>query len=175
MHSNEYITTVKHSIRPAMETDAPDLLKMIRELAAFENLQDQLTITADSLLQALFGERPMAAAIIAEECGIPVGYAVYFFTYSTFAGKPSLFLEDVYVRPGWRRLGIGTEFLTQLAGIAAGHSCSRFEWMALRWNVDALRFYRSLGAKPLNEWVTLRLSETDLQHLAAGHKEVVHD
>lgn len=163
--------TAQFIIRPAVEKDLPDLLAMIRELAAFENLEDQLEVTAASLRDALFGKHPVAAALLAVEQGITVGYAVYFFTYSTFVGKPGIFLEDVYVRPDWRRRGLGRALLEAVARIGAARGCGRYEWIALRWNQNALRFYHDLGAREMDEWMVLRMNEHRLQTLAKGSTE----
>ena len=142
----------------AIESDLPVLLSMIGELAEFEHLEDELEVTADSLREALFGPRPVAAALVARVAGEPAGYAVYFHTFSTFIGRPGVFLDDVYVRPAYRRRGLGRALMEQVARIAAMDRCGRYEWIALRWNENALRFYQSLGARLMDEWVLLRMS-----------------
>lgn len=153
-------------IRPARESDLPDLLAMIRELAAFENLESQLQVTAASLREGLFGPHPVAGAVLALNGVETVGYAVYYYTYSTFVGRPGIFLEDVYVRPAWRNQGLGRALMEAVAKIGAERRCGRYEWIALRWNENALKFYRGLGAAELDEWVMLRMNETAMVHLA---------
>ena len=155
-------------IRPVRENDVPDLLAMIRELAAFENLEDQLDVTAASLKEALFGARPVAGAIVAWNGAEAVGYAVYYYTYSTFVGRAGIFLEDVYVRPVSRKQGVGRSLIEAVAKIGAERRCGRYEWIALRWNENALKFYRDLGATELDEWVMLRMDETSMASMAKG-------
>ncbi len=160
--------TPSFSIRPARETDVPDILAMIRELAAFENLESELHVTAASLHESLFGAHPAAAALIAVAGSQPVAYAIYFYTFSSFAGRPGIFLEDVYVRPAWRKKGVGQALLQQVARIGVRHHCRRFEWVALRWNENALGFYNRRGAQALDDWVMLRMGEARLKELADG-------
>jgi GNAT superfamily N-acetyltransferase len=155
------------TINSASETDVPALLGMIHELAEFEQLTQTLEVAPDSLRLALFGERPVATALLARADGQPAGYAVYYFTFSTFAGKPGVFLEDLYVRPAFRRRGIGRALLHAVANICADFG-GRFEWIALRWNEDALGFYRSLGAKVMDEWSLLRMNSCEVRHLVSA-------
>jgi GNAT superfamily N-acetyltransferase len=158
---------VTYALRPAREADVADLLAMIRELAAFENLEEDLEITAVSLRDALFGRHPAAAALLATVDNKAAGYAIYYHTFSSFVGRPGIFLEDVYVRPAFRKQGIGSALLKQVAQIGARRGCGRFEWTALRWNETALAFYQKLGARVLDEWVVLRASAQGIRRLAA--------
>lgn len=145
------------TINSAGEEDVPILLGMIRELAEFEHLADTLEVTVESLRAALFGPRPVASALLARVDGSVAGYAVYFTTFSTFVGRPGVFLDDVYVRPAFRRRGIGRALLEAVAKVCAELG-GRFEWIALRWNENALRFYHSIGANVMDEWALLRMS-----------------
>ncbi|MDR2862863.1 MAG: GNAT family N-acetyltransferase [Puniceicoccales bacterium] len=145
------------TIRPATAADATLLHRLVAELAAYESLSHELESTPAAHAEHLFGPRPRAAALLAFVRGfVPVGFAVWYPTYSTFAGRPGAFLEDLYVRPGFRRHGIGRALLEASAAAALADGCSRLEWRALKWNTPALDFYKSTGAEPLSEWVTLR-------------------
>jgi GNAT superfamily N-acetyltransferase len=146
------------AITEAVEADIPDLLAMIHELAAFENLEQELEVTQASLFVALFGERPAANAFLAHAETEPAGYAVYYRTFSTFSGRPGIFLDDVYVRPAYRNHGLGRALLERVARAGIGVSPGRYEWIALRWNENALRFYQNLGAQLLTEWIFVRMS-----------------
>jgi GNAT superfamily N-acetyltransferase len=156
------------TISSASEEDVPSLLGMIRELAEYEHLADGLEVTMDSLRAALFGSCPVARALVARVDGSVAGYAVYYTTFSTFAGRPGVFLEDLYVRPPFRRRGIGHALLEAVAKVCAELG-GRFEWIALRWNEDALRLYRSLSAKVMEEWALLRMNSHDTRKLAYAH------
>jgi len=160
------------TISSATESDVPVLLAMIRELAEFECLTHELEVTADSLRAALFGERPVAAALLARVDGFPVGYAVYFQTFSTFVGRPGIFLDDLYVRPEFRKRGIGRALLEVVAEIGMEIGGGRFEWIALRWNENAFRFYRSLGAEVMNDWALLRMNGREVRNLVAAKVKV---
>lgn len=142
------------------------LVALIRELAAFEKLDDQARATPDALRTHLFGPKPRAEALVAEVEGKAVGFALYFHTFSTFRGQPGLYLEDVFVRETHRRLGIGKALLTSLARIARERGCGRLEWSVLDWNTPAIDFYRSLGARPMDEWTVFRLDDDPLSSLA---------
>ncbi len=157
---------VNFTIRPACESDVRELMKMIRELAQFETLEHKLEATEASLREWLFSGHPAAAALIATVDGMRAGYAVYFYTFSSFAGRPGIFLEDIYVRPPFRRRGLGSALLKAVASIGAERDCGRFEWIALRWNQTALKFYQSLGARVLDDWVMLRMESTGNRKLA---------
>jgi GNAT superfamily N-acetyltransferase len=141
---------------------------MIRELAEFEKLQDELQVTQDSLHDALFGKTPAAWALLARVNGLPAGYAVYYRTFSTFVGRPGIFLEDLYVRSGYRNQGLGRALLEEAVRAGGGENCGRYEWIALRWNENALRFYQGLGAQLLDDWVCVRMSGNPLSQLVKG-------
>ena len=152
-------------IRPAR---LPDLLKLIRELARFERLEDEVEATVASLRKSFFGRPPAAGALVAERRGELIGYAIYFFTFSSFVGRPGIWLEDLYVRPQFRRRGLGRRLIEAIARIGVKRNCGRYEWTALNWNRTALGFYRTLGARVMDEWVLLRLDASGLRRLAAG-------
>ena len=154
------------SIRPATPDDCHTIVDHIRELAIFEKLEHEFVATADQFRRHLFGDRPSCEAIMAEWSGQPAGFALYFTNFSTFLGKPGLYLEDLYVREAFRRRGIGKALLTTLARIAVERDYGRFEWSVLDWNSPAIAFYRSLGALPMDEWTVQRVSGDALAHLA---------
>jgi len=162
----------RFTISSAGETDVPVLLAMIRELAEFEHLAHELEVTADSLRAALFGERPVAAALMARVDGSPAGYAVYYRTFSTFVGRAGVFLDDLYVRPEYRKRGIGRALLERVAAVDTEAAGGRFEWIALRWNENAFRFYRSLGAKVMDEWALFRMNSREVKILVAAKVKV---
>ncbi len=154
------------AIRPAAPSDAAELLRLIGELAVYEKLAHQAVGTEPALVAALFGERPSCEALLAEREGRAVGFALYFTTFSTFLCKPGLYLEDLFVEPAHRRLGIGREFLRRLAAIALERGCGRFEWRVLDWNEPSIRFYEALGGQLLREWVLVRMTEAEYVRLA---------
>ena len=154
-------------IRAAETGDTGLLLGMFRELAEFEHLEDQLLATEELIAAALFGERPAAEALIAESEGEPVGYAVFFPTFSTFLAIQGIWLEDIYVRPEHRRAGVGGALLAEVAAHLVRRGGRRLEWSALDWNERALSFYAGIGAQRMDEWVTHRLIGEPLQRLAA--------
>jgi GNAT superfamily N-acetyltransferase len=160
------------TINAATESDVPILLAMIRELAEFEKLAHELEVTADSLREAFFGARPVAAALLARVNGQPAGYAVYYHTFSTFVGRPGIFLEDIYVRPQYRKRGLGRALLEAVAKIGMELGGGRFEWIALRWNENAFRFYRSLGAKVMEDWALLRMNTREVKNLVTAKVKV---
>jgi GNAT superfamily N-acetyltransferase len=163
---------IPFTVNPATETDVPVLLAMIRELAVFEDLTGELEVTSDSLFEALFGPRPAAFAFLAGVKGEPAGYAVYFRTFSTFVGRPGIFLDDLYVRPPFREHGIGRALLQRVAQVSP-ESGGRFEWITLRWNQKALRFYRALDAKVMDEWALLRMNGQQVRQLVNASAEAV--
>jgi GNAT superfamily N-acetyltransferase len=143
-------------VRPAAPADAALLHRLVSELAAYESLSHEVESTPALFAEHFFGAKPWAHALLAHYYGIPAGFAVWYPTYSTFAGRPGAFLEDLYVRPALRRQGIGLALLTAAATAASERGCARLEWRALKWNTPALEFYKSIGATPLTEWTTLR-------------------
>lgn len=153
-------------IREATRDDAPLLFELIEELAEYERLADQVNGNAELLEQSLF-DRRAAEALIVEVAGEPAGYAIFFPTFSTFETRPGLWLEDIYVRPRWRRRGIATAVLRRLAGLALERDLARLEWVALDWNEPALRFYDELGAERIEEWRALRLAGDALRKLGS--------
>ena len=153
-------------IRPAVEADVPLVLALIRELAEYERLAGEVSATEADIREALFGPAPGAEAVVAEVDYQPVGFALFFHNFSTFAGKRGLYLEDLYVRPEHRGRGIGRRLLRHLARIARDRGCCRFEWSVLDWNQPAIRFYRRLGAVPMDDWTVFRLTGAALDRLA---------
>jgi GNAT superfamily N-acetyltransferase len=153
-------------IEPATATDVPVVLELIKALAEYEHLSHQVVATEASLHESLFGERPAAEAAIAYADAQPAGFALWFYNFSTFLGRPGLYLEDVFVRPEWRGRGIGRALLAHLAGIAAARNCGRMEWAVLDWNEPAIGFYKTLGAVPLDDWTVFRLTGERLRALA---------
>ncbi len=154
------------ALAPAVEADVPLLLRFIRDLAVYEKLAHEVVATEDGLRRTLFGERPYAAALIARLDGVPAGFALYFHNYSTFLGKPGLYLEDLFVEPGQRGKGIGRALLQRLAAIALERGCGRVEWAVLDWNAPSIAFYRALGASAMDDWTVFRLEGAALQALA---------
>jgi GNAT superfamily N-acetyltransferase len=156
------------TIRPAIAGDVPVILELIRALAEYEKLAHEVVATEADLRRTLFGERPTAEVLIAEDAGAAVGFALFFTSYSTFLARPGLYLEDLFVRPAARGQGIGKALMTALARIAVDRGYGRFEWSVLDWNVDAIGFYRSLGAVGLDQWTVQRVTGDALRRLAAG-------
>ncbi|MGH8781758.1 N-acetyltransferase family protein [Paraburkholderia sp.] len=154
-------------IRPAVESDAPLILRFIVELAVYEKAEHEVKATVDTLRGSLFEPGSPARALICEIDGEPVGFAVYFFSYSTWLAQKGLYLEDLYVSPHHRGTGAGKRVLQHLAQLAIAESCARFEWSVLDWNEPAIRFYESLGASAQSEWVRYRLVGDALHALAA--------
>ncbi len=165
------IETPAFAIRPARESDAEIVANLVRELAVYEKLEDRARATPDDLRRHLFGPRPAAEAAVAEVNGQPVGFALWFTTFSTFRGKPGLYLEDIFVRPEFRGLGIGKALLTGLARLAIERGCDSMRWIVLDWNESAIGFYRSLGARPVDEWNMYLLDEEPLLRLASEARE----
>ena len=155
-------------IRPARPTDAATILRFIRDLAAFERAPDAVEATEEMLGEALFGAHPAAEAVIAEQDGQPLGFALFFHNFSTWTGRRGLYLEDLYVTPDARGRGIGGALLRHLAGIAVARGCARFEWSVLDWNAEAIAVYRRIGAVGMEDWTVQRLSGEPLRRLAAG-------
>src|SRR5215475_12016856 len=151
-------------IRRAVAADAGLILSLIRELADYERMLDQVTATEAGIRATLFGARPAAECVIAEQDGKPAGFALYFHNYSTFLGKPGLYLEDLYVKPELRGKGIGRKLLAYLARLALERGCGRFEWAVLDWNEPAIGFYTRIGAKLMDEWTICRVEGEALAH-----------
>jgi GNAT superfamily N-acetyltransferase len=156
------------TIRPAAEHETPLVLDFIRRLAQYERLEHEMEATEEDLRQTLFGSHPYAEVVFACEAGTPLGFALFFHNYSTFKGRPGLYLEDLFVLPAARRRGIGRLLLAWLARTAVRRGCARLEWAVLDWNEPSIQFYRSLGAVPMDEWTTFRLTGEALSALAAG-------
>ena len=158
-------------IEPAQPADVPLLVALVRELADYERLLDQVRIAPDDLHRDLFGPHVFAEAVIARLGDEPVGFALWFYNYSTFAGRPGLYLEDLFVRPAFRGHGYGEALLRHLARVAVEHGCARFEWSVLDWNEPAITFYRKLGAVPLDDWTVQRVSGDALLALAGSETQ----
>jgi GNAT superfamily N-acetyltransferase len=154
-------------IRPATENDLPVILSFIRELAEYEQLADRVTATEERLRESLFGPERIVYALVAFEGNEPAGFALYFFNFSTFLGQRGLYLEDLFVRPAFRKRGLGRQLLARLAQTAIERRCGRMEWAVLDWNEMALRVYRGIGAEPLSDWTLQRLTGDALKALAA--------
>jgi GNAT superfamily N-acetyltransferase len=155
-------------IRTAEASDVALILELIRALAAYEREPDAVVATEADLLRDGFGPRPLFHCLIGEVDGVGAGFALYFFNYSTWRGRPGIHLEDVFVRPEFRGRGIGKALLIKVAAIAVENQCARFQWDVLDWNQPAIDFYHSLGAKFLSEWRIMRVSGEALTALAAG-------
>jgi GNAT superfamily N-acetyltransferase len=154
------------SIRPATVADVPIILELIRELATYERAPNEVTATKEQLIDVLFGPRPAAEVLLALEQETPVGFAVFFHNFSTWLGHRGLYLEDLFVRPEQRGKGYGRALLVHLAKIADERNCGRMEWAVLDWNEPALKFYKKLGAVPLDEWTVFRLTQNGIAKLA---------
>jgi GNAT superfamily N-acetyltransferase len=162
----ELSTTSIFKIRPAKEEDAPVILSLIKELAEYEHLSHEVVASANDIRETLFGRRPFAETLIGEYEGIPISFALFFYNFSTFLGKPGIYLEDLYVQPEHRGKGFGSKMLAYIAALAKERNCGRFEWSVLNWNTPAIRTYEMLDATPMKEWVLYRLSGDALDRLA---------
>jgi GNAT superfamily N-acetyltransferase len=156
------------TIRPATRADVGTILDFIRALARYEREPDAVVATADDLLRDGFGDQPYYCCLIAEENGAPAGFAFYFFDYSTWLGRPGLYLEDIFVHPEFRGLGIGKALLQRVAAIAVEKGCPRMKWEVLDWNTPAIEFYAAMGAEFLDTWRNVKLSGDALRRLADG-------
>jgi GNAT superfamily N-acetyltransferase len=154
------------AIRPAGLQDVPTILGLIRELAEYERAPNDVSATEEGLREVLFGDRPSAEVLLALEDKTPVGFAVFFHNFSTWLGRPGLYLEDLFVRPAARGKGYGRALLVHLAKIAQERGCGRMEWAVLDWNEPAIKFYRALGAAPNAEWTIFRLTRDKIERLA---------
>lgn len=153
------------SIRPAEPSDTPLVLEFIRKLAAYEKLTHQVKVTEEDLRKRLFGDRPYAEVLIGEKNGRPVGFALFFHNFSTFEGRPGLYLEDLFVNPEDRGQSYGKAMMACLARLARERGCGRFEWSVLDWNEPSIQFYRALGARPLDDWTIYRIADEALEKL----------
>lgn len=154
-------------IRKASIKDVPLILAFIKELASYEKLSHEVVATEANLKQFLFSERPSAEVLIAYLDDVPVGFALFFHNFSTFLGRPGIYLEDLYVKPEVRGQGIGQKMLSYLAKLAKERNCGRLEWWVLDWNETAINFYKRIGAKPMDEWTVFRLTCEALDELAS--------
>ena len=165
MESSLRISSLR--IRRATEADVPLILAFIRKIAEYEKLSHAVVATEDTLRASLFGPRPAAEVLLAYWDGSPAGYALFFENFSTFQGRPGMYLEDLFVDLELRGKGIGKALLKAVAKVAQERNCSRLEWSVLDWNTPAIEFYKSLGAKPLDEWTTFRMTAEAIEKLAS--------
>jgi GNAT superfamily N-acetyltransferase len=156
------------SLRPATPADVAAIVGLIRELADFEQLSHLVVVTPESLQPQLFGPQPAAECVVAEVQGTVVAFALFFRNFSTFLGQPGLYLEDLYVQPAFRGLGLGKALLQHLGALAVQRGCGRFEWSVLDWNANAIRFYEKMGATVMPDWRICRVTGAALQAFAAG-------
>ena len=156
------------TIRSATPADVPLVLRLIRELAAYEKLAHEVVATEADLRATLFGENPRAEVVLASSGGEDVGFALFFHNYSTFLGRPGIYLEDLFVRPQARGKGVGRALLAHLARETVARGCGRLEWAVLDWNADAIGFYRRLGAHAMDDWTVYRLTGDPLHRLGKG-------
>ena len=156
------------SIRPAAAADLPLIAQLIRDLAEYERLASEVRFDEAVMGDKLFGPRPYAEVVIGELDGAPQGFALFFHNFSTFEGKPGIYLEDLFVRPEARGSGLGKALLSHLAMLAVERDCARLEWSVLDWNEPAIGFYRKLGARLMDEWTVMRVDGTALQQLGAA-------
>jgi GNAT superfamily N-acetyltransferase len=154
-------------IRPATREDAPVIASLVRELADYEKLLHEAKATPADFLREMEATNPVIHVLIAEWNGEPAGFALYFFNFSTFVGRTGLYLEDLFVRPALRSHGIGRGLLRALARVARERNCGRMEWAVLDWNEPALRFYQTLGARQMKEWIVHRLTPVEIEKLAS--------
>ncbi|WP_304344024.1 GNAT family N-acetyltransferase [Chryseobacterium koreense] len=152
-------------IRKATEQDIPTIFDLIKKLAVYEKLENEVVTSEEELKKNVF-DNGFAKVLIGEEDGNPVGFALYFYNFSTFVGKPGIYLEDLFVEPDRRGKGYGKKLLIELAKIAETENCGRFEWSVLDWNTPSIEFYKSVGAKPMDEWTVFRLDEQGISELA---------
>lgn len=156
------------SIRPATPADLPLIAALIRELAEYERLADAVRFDEAVLGVHLFGEKPMAEVVIGEIDGTAQGFALFFHNFSTFEGKPGIYLEDLFVRPEARGAGLGKALLAHLAALCIERDCARLEWWVLDWNAPAIGFYQALGARPMDEWTVMRVDGDALRRLGGA-------
>lgn len=155
-------------IRPALESDLHLVMQFIRDLAEYERLAHEVSNDEESMRAALFGDRPYAEVVIGYYDNEPAGFALFFHNFSTFLGKPGIYLEDLFVRPELRGHGVGKALLAHLAGLAIQRRCGRLEWAVLDWNEPSIGFYKSLGARPMDDWTVFRMTGDSLEALAGN-------
>lgn len=155
-------------IRPATPADVPTIARLIRELADYERMLDKVVFQESDLREYLFGQKQYAEVLLAEDAGRVVGFALFFHNYSTFRGKPGIYLEDLFVEPAHRGKGHGKALLVALAKLAVERDCPRVEWSVLNWNTPSIEFYKRLGANPMDEWTVYRITDAALVKLASG-------
>lgn len=153
------------TIRKAIPSDTPVIFDLIKKLAVYEKLENDVVTSVEELHENIF-TRNFAKVLMAEEDGEPVGFALYFYNFSTFVGKPGIYLEDLFVEPEHRGKGYGKALLVELARMATAENCGRLEWSVLDWNTPAIEFYKSLGAKPMDEWTVFRLDQQAITNLS---------
>ncbi len=153
------------TLRFAESSDVPLILRFIQDLAEYERLAHECIATEDALNETLFAERPYAEVLLGSYQGTATGFALFYTSYSTFLARPGIYLEDLFVKPEWRGRGFGRALLEHVARVAVERDCGRLEWAVLDWNVDAIRFYERLGAVPLDDWTTMRVTGESLQRL----------
>jgi len=166
LRSSEPPAEAAVAIRLAQPDDAEILVNLVRDLAVYEKLEERAKATSADFHRHLFGPSPVAEAAVAEADGEPVGFALWFTTFSTFRGQPGIYLEDIFVKPAFRGRGIGKALLATVARLAVERGCGRLNWAVLDWNSPAIGFYRSLGARPMDEWTVYRIDDEALQQLA---------
>jgi GNAT superfamily N-acetyltransferase len=159
------VWTMEITIKPIQPQDVTELLEMIKDLARFEHLEREVEATVERLNQSFFGPQPAAGALFARFDGEAAGYAIYFFTFSSFIARQGIWLEDIYVRPKFRKRGLGRQLIEAVAQVGVDRNCGRYEWMALNWNERALDFYQSIGARAMKEWVMHRMNPVELRRL----------
>lgn len=164
---DKLVQTNRAQLRAASIDDVPLILQFIRELAEYERLLDDVVATEEMLRETLFGKHPAAEVIICQEGETPAGFALFFHNFSTFKGRPGIYLEDLYVRPAFRGKGYGKQLLAALAKLAVERNCARLEWAVLDWNTPSIEFYKSLGAVPMDDWTVFRLTGEKLSALGA--------
>jgi len=165
------MNTTEFRIEPATEHDVPVILNLIKGLAEYEKLAHEVVATEEGLRASLFGSRRVAEALIGYAGKEPVGFLLFFHNYSTFLGRPGLYIEDLFVLPQWRRRGFGAKLFTRAAQIAVERGCGRMEWSVLDWNAPAIAFYKKLGARAMDEWTVYRLTGDALKNLAGRFAE----
>ena len=166
---NDILNTI--TIRAAISSDVSQVLEFIRELAEYEKLIHEVTVTQEALGLSLFGEKPYAEVLLAFVGEKPAGFCLFFHNYSTFVGKPGIYIEDIFVRPEFRGVGIGKRFFEELGRLAIDRDCGRIEWWVLDWNQPAIDFYTSLGAKPMDEWTVYRITNDRFSALYSKMQE----